>query len=385
MAVSQRNLTPEIAQIAGREKRVSWMERGQKATGGQRPKGGQQPEETTQSASGGPAEAPNVADAFAADAVGRTRLHQAAEKGYTAQVRSLLAAGADVNARDKYGDTPLHLAASQGRQKVVELLLAHGADATLPGRWSSTALHHTAGHQKDLPEMASLLLSHGADVNARDAREDTPLHNAAEGCHPKMVELLLAQGADAHAKNCEGHIPLRHADEFKGDADHAEDYRAVVSLLRKYGGVRSQQLRQQQEPGGKSRAQPKVFSTPPMTKGVFEPCQGQKYKFTYSALPRESCEQIGYEYPTVLFAFGSKRMSLSESSLFSGSQNEVLTFDEYKDQMELSGRGRVAPMEELCAGFQVLLYFTGRHGQGAPQEPEDLGWSADWAEQLKGS
>ena len=38
-------------------------------------------------------------------------LHVAAEKGHTADVKRLLAAGAAVNAKDKYGHTALHEAA----------------------------------------------------------------------------------------------------------------------------------------------------------------------------------------------------------------------------------------------------------------------------------
>jgi hypothetical protein len=58
-------------------------------------------------------------------------LHDAAEAGYVAKVRELLAGGADVNARDYHGDTPLHRAARHDHFDVVQMLLDAGADGSL--------------------------------------------------------------------------------------------------------------------------------------------------------------------------------------------------------------------------------------------------------------
>ena len=47
-------------------------------------------------------------------------LHLAVHYGLTVTVKTLIAAGADVNTKDKSGNTPLNLAAHYGRTKIVE-------------------------------------------------------------------------------------------------------------------------------------------------------------------------------------------------------------------------------------------------------------------------
>src|SRR6266581_8006491 len=69
-------------------------------------------------------------------------LLEAARKGKTAQVETLLAHGADVEMRDKNGRTPLMLAAQYGRTATVKLLLAKGArpDARDARGWNAFML-----------------------------------------------------------------------------------------------------------------------------------------------------------------------------------------------------------------------------------------------------
>ena len=62
------------------------------------------------------------------DKYGYGELHHAADNGDVAEVRRLLAAGADVNCKTNRAETALHLAARRGHVDIVRLLLDHGAD-----------------------------------------------------------------------------------------------------------------------------------------------------------------------------------------------------------------------------------------------------------------
>src|ERR671924_1312349 len=78
-----------------------------------------------------PAEARRLLSAYpgllaACGQFGETALHLLAVEGYTAAVRFLAEAGADVNARAELGDPPLNDVAVLGNDEIAEILLAHG-------------------------------------------------------------------------------------------------------------------------------------------------------------------------------------------------------------------------------------------------------------------
>ena len=68
-----------------------------------------------------------------------TDLLNSANRGETAQVKTLLDTGASVDAKDKRGRTPLMLAAQRGHVDTVKLLLAKGADPNARDRDGWTA------------------------------------------------------------------------------------------------------------------------------------------------------------------------------------------------------------------------------------------------------
>lgn len=148
------------------------------------------------------AEAPSMPD-------GSTPLQWAAYKGDAAEVKRLLAAGANVNEANAYGVNALALAAETANLDVLKLLLAAGADVESPTGDGQTALMSVA--RTGNVEAAQLLLKRGANVNAAEQfGGQTALMWAAARRHPGMVKLLAAKGADVNARavvrNFERHI-----------------------------------------------------------------------------------------------------------------------------------------------------------------------------------
>ena len=94
------------------------------------------------------------ADADARDGRGWTPLMQAANKGYTPFVATLLEAGADPNIRAPDGATALFIAALHGHSQTIELLMKADADPTIRGPKNKTAGDIARLHYGD-PETGS--------------------------------------------------------------------------------------------------------------------------------------------------------------------------------------------------------------------------------------
>ena len=148
----------------------------------------------------------------AANGPNETALRNAAGTGDLATVRSLLAAGANVNAADSEGDTALMDAAEYGHLDVVNALLAAHADVTAHGGSSTTALDEATLY--DHVDVARALLAHGAPVDEPGLDGDTALADAASDGHIDLIRLLLAHGANIDAKNSGGQTPLLRAAFF---------------------------------------------------------------------------------------------------------------------------------------------------------------------------
>ena len=143
--------------------------------------------------------APPVADdgALAAPAADEppSRLHRAVRRGKLAEVRSLIAARADVNALDRseFRTTALHWASIHGNVKIVSALLDGGARVDAINAFGQTPLLCTVfeGHLA----VASLLLQHAANPLARDHIFGPPIDVVLSECPPrkrKMLKLLRA-------------------------------------------------------------------------------------------------------------------------------------------------------------------------------------------------
>jgi ankyrin repeat protein len=122
-----------------------------------------------------------------------------------AQVRSLLAAGADVNEKVR-GDYPLNVAALFGPAEMVTILLEVGADLEKPGRDGLRPLHNAVALGRR--DVVALLIQRGAVVDARDRLGRTPLYSfaASGGGDIDIAKMLLAAGADPGSEEDEFHV-----------------------------------------------------------------------------------------------------------------------------------------------------------------------------------
>jgi len=146
--------------------------------------------------------------------------------GRTAAVESLL--GADpslVHAADEMGTTALHVAAEQWHLDLLGLLVRRGADVRAVDKHHWTAMHYAAhywrwegaGNEAAVREearqeaVAELLVQAGAPFDVGDWHGVTPLHRACRFYYPGIVRVLLRHGATVDAKDVAGQTPLRRA------------------------------------------------------------------------------------------------------------------------------------------------------------------------------
>ena len=109
-------------------------------------------------------------------------------------MKSLIAAGANVNVNNRNGVTPLLAAADKNHLAIVLHLIANGANVNakdserLFAPCGVTALHLSS--DKGYLELVKLLLENGADVNAKDDDGVTPLDYAKKNNQIEVIEIL---------------------------------------------------------------------------------------------------------------------------------------------------------------------------------------------------
>ena len=118
-------------------------------------------------------------------------------------VKSLLAAGANVNIQDDYYQTPLHIAATKGYKEIVTVYRANVDSQDLMG---VTPLHDAA--YQGYTEIITLFIGAGANVNIRNLWGETPLHFAVLAHRMESIKYLLDRGADVNAQDIVGITPL---------------------------------------------------------------------------------------------------------------------------------------------------------------------------------
>ena len=171
---------------------------------------------------------------------GKNALMVASKKGDLPLVKSLIAAGADIDERTQTNGTAFMFAVLGNRRQVAEWLLAKGADIQVIGSngWTALTLAAAKGHTDLLQwlidkgadtqirdvyrytpfmravengqDAVAVLLADlpGTDVNAQDEYDNTPLHHAVSANDIAMVRLLMQHGADPQIPNRDGATPV---------------------------------------------------------------------------------------------------------------------------------------------------------------------------------
>ncbi|KAM6935610.1 GA-binding protein subunit beta-2-like, partial [Lycodopsis pacificus] len=128
---------------------------------------------------------------FAADWLGSSVMHLAAQHGHHSTAEVLLRAGVGHDDRTKVDKTPLHVAASQGHSTIVGLLAQNGADINAKDMLRMTPLHWAA--QRGHREVVELLLKYDADVRCLSKFDKTPFDIAMDVRNTELM-LLLQDG-----------------------------------------------------------------------------------------------------------------------------------------------------------------------------------------------
>jgi ankyrin repeat protein len=140
------------------------------------------------------------ADANAAQADGMTALHWAAARGDAQSVKVLVFAGARLESTTRNGNfTPLHLASQAGRAATVRALVEAGANVNAATTSGGATPLHMAAAQGNV-DAVNALLDGKATVDAREtAYEQTPLMWAATYDRVAAIQALVAKGASIEA------------------------------------------------------------------------------------------------------------------------------------------------------------------------------------------
>jgi ankyrin repeat protein len=120
---------------------------------------------------------------------------------------SLILTLSHADARQDYLNDSLQSSCGGGRAAEVKKLLARGAQ--INARFGSSALGSAINQRHT--DIALVLIAKGASVNAPGYRGNTPLIDAAQSGEVEVVKALLKAGADPNLADSSGVTPLAWA------------------------------------------------------------------------------------------------------------------------------------------------------------------------------
>jgi uncharacterized protein len=208
----------------------------------------------------------------------------AAMRGDTEGVRTLLRGGADVNAAQGDGMTALHWTALANDLQTMNVLLYAGAATealTRVGAYTPLHLASSRGHAAAVTR----LLEAGSKVGPSTATGVQPLHLAAEAGNVEAVKALLDRGADINAKDkTHGRTPLIFAasedrlDAMKLLLARGADIRLTTTVIdyqaRAAADTQARQLRDKIASARTGRVIDSNFNPDPPPPGTVAPGQG---------------------------------------------------------------------------------------------------------------
>lgn len=155
----------------------------------------------------------------ASDAEGSKPLHIAAELDKGGMVKTLIAAGVDIESKDNWGRTPFHRAIISKHRDSFDTLFRSGAKIAAVDAKSVSSLHLAA--QAGRVDMVEILLANGAKQMDFDANGNQPIHSAVSGGNPHAIEALVTERTDLEKRTKSGET-LLHLACLKKDLELAK-------------------------------------------------------------------------------------------------------------------------------------------------------------------
>ncbi len=162
------------------------------------------------------------------EVAGYTGLLAAAAKGDAAEIKALVANGANVDTRDGYGRTPLHVATFRGHHDAMRALADAGVDpnALENDRYDIVTI---AAVDNDVSTLKLALELGGSAKNITSPYDGTALIAAAHLGHTEVVRILIDAGAPLdHINNLDWTALIESIVLGDGGERHTETLKALV-------------------------------------------------------------------------------------------------------------------------------------------------------------